>query len=144
GFSDRTAIDDLSPAAIQTHLQQFWRQMIRQPVVLVGASMGGAAAIEFALAYPDAVAGLVLVDSAGYATGPAMGRFMVPPLDRWATAFLRNPRVRRQISRQAYCDTALVTPDAELCASLHVDCPQWAEALVAFTKSGGYSGLGPR
>ncbi|PSN12574.1 2-hydroxy-6-oxohepta-2,4-dienoate hydrolase [filamentous cyanobacterium CCT1] len=141
GFSDRTLYPGLSPGAIKVHLHSFWRQMIDRPVVLVGASMGGAAAIDFALTYPDAVAGLVLIDAAGFAAGPAMGNLMVPPLDSWATAFLRNPRVRRSISRQAYFDKAFVTPDAELCAALHLQCPGWKEALIAFTKSGGYNFL---
>ncbi|PSR19505.1 2-hydroxy-6-oxohepta-2,4-dienoate hydrolase [filamentous cyanobacterium CCP3] len=141
GFSDRTRYPSLSPGAIKVHLHSFWQQMIDRPIVLVGASMGGAAAIDFALTYPDAVAGLVLIDAAGFAAGPAMGNLMVPPLDSWATAFLRNPRVRRGISRQAYFDKAFVTPDAELCAALHLQCPSWKEALIAFTKSGGYNFL---
>lgn len=141
GFSDRTFSPDLSPGVIKLHLHSFWQQKIGRPVVLVGASMGGAAAIDFALTYPEAVAGLVLLDAAGFAAGPAMGSLMVPPLDSWATAFLRNPRVRRSISRQAYFDKSFVTADAELCAALHLLCPGWKESLIAFTKSGGYNFL---
>ncbi|MEB3290131.1 MAG: alpha/beta hydrolase [Leptolyngbya sp.] len=141
GFSDRTHCPQLSPGAIKQHLYAFWQQMIRRPMVLVGASMGGAAAIDFALTYPEAVASLVLIDSAGFAAGPAMGNLMVPPLDSLATGFLRNAWVRRSISKSAYFDQALVTPDAELCAALHLDCPRWKEALIAFTKSGGYNFL---
>jgi pimeloyl-ACP methyl ester carboxylesterase len=143
GFSDRT-LPNLSPGNLKLHLHSFWQQKISRPVVLVGASMGGAAAIDFALTYPDAVAGLVLIDAAGFAAGPAMGNLMVPPLDSWATAFLRNPRVRRNISCQAYFDKSFVTPDAELCAALHLACPRWKEALIAFTKSGGYNFLTPK
>lgn len=141
GFSDRTLSPTFSPGAIKLHLYSTWQQLIQRPVILVGASMGGAAAIDFALTYPDCVEKLVLLDSAGFAAGPAMGQLMFPPLDRWATAFLKNPAVRRQISRQAYCDRSFVTPDAELCAALHTQVPQWREALIAFTKSGGYNFL---
>lgn len=141
GFTDRTATPILTPDAIKHHLHSFWQQMMGQPMVLAGASMGGAAAIDFALTYPDAVAKLVLIDSAGLAAGPAMGKFMVPPLDRWATAFLKNAAVRRRISIQAYDDPGFVTPDAEVCASLHLQCLRWSEALIAFTKSGGYNFL---
>lgn len=144
GFSDRTISPSFDPAAIKLHLHSFWQQQIQRPVVLVGASMGGAAAIDFALSYPDTVSQLVLLDSAGFANGPAMEKLMFPPLDRWATAFLKNPGVRRRISRQAYCDRALVTPDAEVCGALHTNCPNWREALVAFTKSGGYNFLSHR
>jgi pimeloyl-ACP methyl ester carboxylesterase len=141
GFSDRTVSPSFDPEAIKLHLHSFWQQQIGQPMVLVGASMGGAAALDFTLTYPDAVQKLVLLDSAGFAVGPAMEKVMVPPLDRWATSFLKNAWVRRRISLQAYCDRTWVTPDAELCASLHLACPRWSEALIAFTKSGGYNFL---
>ena len=139
GFTDRMAIPNITPKAIKGHLVQFWRQQIKRPVVLVGASMGGAVAIDVALSHPEAVIGLVLVDSAGFAAAPAMEKLMRPPLDRWATAFLRNSWVRRKISQNAYYDRALVTPDAELCAALHLECEGWSDALIAFTKSGGYN-----
>ncbi|NEQ52741.1 MAG: alpha/beta fold hydrolase [Leptolyngbya sp. SIO3F4] len=141
GFTDRTSGAPVTPAAIKQHLYSFWQQHIGEPMVLAGASMGGAAAIDFALDFPEAVEKLVLLDSAGFAAGPAMGKFMVPPLDSWATAFLKNPGVRRRISQQAYCDRTFVTPDAELCAALHLQMPNWKEALIAFTKSGGYNFL---
>ncbi len=108
-------------------------------MVLVGASMGGAAALDFAATYPAAIAALVLIDSAGFAAGPSMDKVMVPPLDRLATAFLRNRWVRRNISRQAYYDRTLVTADAQSCASLHLECPDWQRGLIRFTQSGGYS-----
>ncbi|MGD1951859.1 MAG: alpha/beta fold hydrolase [Leptolyngbyaceae cyanobacterium] len=141
GFTDRTTDAPITPAAIKQHIYSFWQQRIGQPVILAGASMGGAAAIDFALDFPEAVDKLVLLDSAGFAAGPAMGKLMVPPLDSWATAFLKNPGVRRRISQQAYCDRTLVTPDAELCAALHLQMPNWKEALIAFTKSGSYNFL---
>ncbi|MEO1403950.1 MAG: alpha/beta fold hydrolase [Cyanobacteria bacterium J06635_1] len=141
GFTDRRVVSTYSPGAIKLHLYSFWQQMIGQPMGLGGASMGGAAAIDFGLTYPDVVSQLVLFDSAGFAAGPAIGKVMFPPLDSWATAFLKNPGVRRRISQQAYCDRTLVTPDAELCASLHLQAPQWKEALISFTKSGGYNFL---
>ncbi|MFE4105448.1 alpha/beta hydrolase [Almyronema epifaneia] len=141
GFTDRVAGVNFSPGAIKLHLYSTWQQLIQRPVVLIGASMGGAAAIDFALTYPDCVEKLILLDSAGFAAGPAMGQLMFPPLDRWATNFLKNPAVRRRISWQAYCDRNLVTPDAELCAALHTQLPNWHEALIAFTKSGGYNFL---
>jgi pimeloyl-ACP methyl ester carboxylesterase len=144
GFTDRTFTASITPAAIKQHLYSFWQQHIKQPVVLVGASMGGAAAIDVALTYPDLVEQLVLLDSAGLAAGPAMGKLMFPPLDRWATAFLKNPGVRRRISRQAYADKSFVTPDAETCAAWHLNCANWSEALIAFTKSGGYNFLSQR
>jgi pimeloyl-ACP methyl ester carboxylesterase len=138
GFTQRPAGIALTPMAIETHLYYFWKTLIGKPVILVGASMGGAVAINFTLAHPEVVEKLVLIDSAGLAKPPIAGKFMFSPLDRLATAFLRNPKVRRNISRAAYYDKSLVTLDAQLCTALHLYCPDWDKALIAFTKSGGY------
>ncbi|MBF2025687.1 MAG: alpha/beta fold hydrolase [Oscillatoriales cyanobacterium C42_A2020_001] len=141
GFTDRPADVPFTPGAIKTHLYYTWKTLIGEPVVLVGASMGGAAAIDFALTYPDAVKQLVLLDSAGFAKGPDISKFMLPGLGYLAAEFLRRPGVRRKVSLQAYADSSFVTPDAELCAALHLTLPRWREAIIAFTKSGGYNFL---
>jgi pimeloyl-ACP methyl ester carboxylesterase len=139
GFTDRPSEIKFSPSAIKTHLYCFWKTLINQPVILVGTSMGGAAAIDFTLTYPEIVHKLVLVDSTGLVGGPAIGKFMFPPLDYLATEFLRNPKVRQSITRTAYKNKKLATLDSQLCASLHLECTDWNKALIAFTKSGGYS-----
>jgi len=139
GFTDRVAGIPFSQVAIATHLYYFWKTLISQPVILVGASMGGAAAIDFTLTHPQAVKKLVLIDSAGFAASSAMGRFMFPPLGYLATEFLRNPRIRERISQAAYKDKNLASLDAQLCAGLHLQMPGWNQALIAFTKSGGYN-----
>ena len=138
GFSDRIFTIPYGADAIKTHLHHFWKSYIQQPVILVGASMGGAAAIDFTLSYPEAVAKLVLIDSAGLAKQPIVGKFMFSPLDYWATEFLRNPQVRRNISQAAYYDKSFNSLDAQTCAALHLKCDNWNRALIAFTKSGGY------
>ncbi|MEB3292857.1 MAG: alpha/beta hydrolase [Synechococcales bacterium] len=144
GFSNRAADLPFTPEAIKTHLYAFWKTCIGRPMTLVGASMGGAAAIDFCLTYPETVAQLVLLDAAGFAKGPAISRFLFPPLGYWATEFLRQPKVRAQVSRKAYRDQRFVTADAELCAALHLKLPRWSEALIDFTRSGGYNFLSDR
>jgi pimeloyl-ACP methyl ester carboxylesterase len=144
GFTDRPQHLTYSPESIKAHLYAFWRTMIARPVVLVGTSMGGAAAIDFALSYPQVVAQLVLIDSAGFSNGPAMGKFLFPPLGYLATMFLRNPNVRQRISKNAYYDPSFASMDAQCCAALHLDQPGWSQALIAFTQSGGYPSLRER
>lgn len=144
GASERTTTDRADPEAIKQHLHAFFQQMIGQPAVLVGASMGGGVAIDFATSYPERVTRLVLIDAVGFAAGPAVGKVMFPPLDKWATNFLRSPGVRRKISEKAYYDKRFVTPDAEICAALHLLVPGWQQALITFTKSGGYNFLSKR
>ncbi|AFY32181.1 alpha/beta fold hydrolase [Calothrix sp. PCC 7507] len=138
GFTDRLAGIKFSPDVIKTHLYHFWKTLINQPVILIGASMGGAAAIDFTLTYPKVVQKLVLIDSAGLQRGSPLSKLMFPPLDYLATEILRNPKIRSSISRAAYKNPSLVSLDALCCGALHLQMPSWSQALIAFTKSGGY------
>jgi pimeloyl-ACP methyl ester carboxylesterase len=139
GFTERPEGLDVSPASIEAHLYSVWQTLIGRPVVLVGASMGGAAAIAFTLAFPHAVEKLVLIDSAGYSNGPVMGRFLTDSLGYWVTErFLKKPSVRQKISEKAYYNKVFASVDAQKCAALHLDCPNWSKSLISFTRSGGY------
>ena len=138
GFTQRLTDISFGIEAIKTHLYYFWKTHISKPVILVGASMGGATAIDFTLTYPELVEKLVLIDSAGLTKQPIVGKFMFPPLDYLATEFLRQPKVRKNISQAAYYDKSFASLDAQICAALHLKCEGWNRALIAFTKSGGY------
>ena len=138
GFTERLPEIGYGSQAILTHLYSFWQSLIGQPVILVGASMGGAAALDFTFTHPEAVEKLVLIDSAGLANPPWLGKVMFFPFDRLATEFLRSLKVRQSISRAAYTNKSLASADAQLCAALHLQNPSWNQALAAFTKSGGY------
>lgn len=139
GFTERLPGITYSPNAIKTHLYYFWKTLINQPVILVGASMGGATAIDFTLTYPSVVQKLVLIDSAGLKGGSPSSKLMFPPLDSLATGILRNLKIRDRISRTAYKNPSLASLDALCCGALHLQMPRWDQALIAFTKSGGYS-----
>lgn len=139
GFTERPNDLEVSAARIEAHLFSFWQTLIQQPVVLVGASMGGAAAIAFTLAFPEAVEKLVLIDSAGYGSGPRMGQFLTDSIGYWVTErFLKQPSVRQKISQKAYYVKTFASVDAQKCAALHLDCPNWSKSLISFTRSGGY------
>ena len=138
GFTQREPNIQFTPGAIKTHLYYFWKTLIRKPIILVGASMGGATAIDFTLTYPEVVDKLVLIDSAGLTKQPIVGKFMFPPLDYLATEFLRQPKVRRNISKAAYYDKSFASADAQTCTDLHLKSEGWNRALISFTKSGGY------
>lgn len=144
GFTERLAGIPFSQTAIKTHLYYFWKTLINKPVILVGASMGGAAAIDFTLAYPQSVKKLVLIDTAGYTAPPNIGKFMFPPVGYLATAFLSNSKIRQRISINAYYDKSFASLDAQLCAALHLKSQGWHQALIAFTKSGGYTSFGDK
>jgi pimeloyl-ACP methyl ester carboxylesterase len=138
GFTERAKGIKYDTTSIKTHLYEFWKTHIHKPIILVGASMGGAAALDFTLTYPEVVEKLVLIDSAGLIASSSLVKFMFPPLGYFATEFLRNPKIRQSISSAAYKNKKLASLDAQICAALHLEATNWSQALIAFTKSGGY------
>jgi len=143
GFTNRQPDLVYSPLAIKTHLYHFWKTMIHQPIILVGASMGGAAAIDFTLSFPYVVQKLILMDSAGLKGGSPVSKLLFPPLDYLAAKFLRNPKVRDRICQSAFKNQNLVTQDTLLCGAMHLQMPNWDRALISFAKSGGYQAFRP-
>jgi pimeloyl-ACP methyl ester carboxylesterase len=58
GFTDTAAYKEdpekrLSPQEVKAHLLAFCQQQIGSPVILVGASLGGMLAIDFANDFPE-------------------------------------------------------------------------------------------
>jgi pimeloyl-ACP methyl ester carboxylesterase len=47
--------------------------------------------------------------------------------------------LRLRVSRIGYKNQSLASLDALYCGALHLQMPSWHQALIAFTKSGGYS-----
>ncbi|UFP92688.1 alpha/beta fold hydrolase [Gloeobacter morelensis] len=139
GFTERRPDLACSAAALKAHLWSFWLERIGEPVVLVGASMGGAAAIDFALTHAEAVAGLVLIDSVGFTCGPAVYRWLSPPFDGLALELWRAFKNRPAWGREDDLQRA-----ARRCCALHTAQPHWQEALLRFSHSGGYDFLAPR
>jgi len=141
GFTERTPGISFNPATIKTHLYYFWKTLIKQPVILVGASMGGATAIDFTLTYPHAVKQLVLINSLGYSGDVSLGRFLFPPLDYWAVEYWRQRKVQALFFGELSGNLEPGAIEAIRCAALHLEMPGWHEAMISFMKSGGYSDL---
>ena len=141
GFSPRPFDVQYGPEPVLEHLEQVLDQLPEEsPVGVIGASMGGSVAVELARRQPERIGSLLLLAPAGL-TGRPMP---VPPLlDRLGAWFLSRPGVRRGLCRQAFADPdGQVGPPEEQIASLHLQCPGWAEALAAFARTGGFAGCG--
>ena len=143
GFSPRPAGATYGPEAVLRHLEALLQRI---PVAdaggvsVIGASMGGSVAVELARRQPARVHSLLLLAPAGLSGRP----MPVPPLlDKVGAWFLARPGVRRGLCRQAFAnpDASVGAPEEQI-ASLHLQCPGWADALAAFARSGGFAGCG--
>lgn len=140
GFSDTSSkISSFSAEAKREHLHEFWREHIRRPAVVVGPSLGGAAAIDFAISHPEAVAKLVLIDAQGFAEGVGNVSALPRMLAYLGVAVLRSVWLRSWAVRLAFKDPLLANSDAMRVGRLHCLMPGWADAMVSFMLSGGYN-----
>ncbi|MEL6385565.1 MAG: alpha/beta hydrolase [Cyanobacteria bacterium J06626_18] len=141
GFTVYPPSTTIAPSTIRQHLYATWQQLIDRPVALLGASLGGAVAIDLALSHPDCVEQLILVDSVGFSGSFPLGKHLDASLLNWGADWLR---FRKGFALQALARLPLADPslkDKALCALLHQAMPDWKKAIVSFTQSGGYSYL---
>ena len=109
--------------------QAFWRDQLNgEPVIVVGASLGGAVALDFAEAHPEAVAGLVLLDAGGES-------YKSPPPDVVSSMASVALGVKKAL---AFISARVPSEELRI-NNLHRSEPQWAEALGAYLSSGGYA-----
>jgi len=111
-----------------------------QPIGLIGASMGGALALELARRNPKKVNKLLLLSPAGLAGKNPK----IPwPFNHLGAFFLSQPFVRKGLCRQAFADpTNSVGPAEEQIASIHLKVPGWQSSLADFAADGGVSDCG--
>ena len=143
GFCPRLTPAVANPKAVLGHLEQLVGAIAKrnpQPLGLIGASMGGAVAVELARRLPDSIQRLLLLAPAGL-TGQPMP--LPPLLDGLGVRFLALPGVRKGLCRSAFANPDRDVGPAELeIASLHLQTPGWADTLASFARSGGFAGSG--
>lgn len=120
-----------------------------EQVILVGNSAGGTVAAEIALAYPERVTALVLVDAAIYTGGGAPA--FVKPLLRTPQMRHLGPLVSRTFLAQggslldlAWHDPSLVTAEDVAAYEKPLQVENWDKALWEFTLASDESDLPER
>lgn len=144
GFGPRPSGGDFAPSGVLHHLELLLQAACERLGVdrlgVIGASMGGAVAVELARRCPARISRLLLLAPAGL-TGRPMP--LPPLLDGLGVWFLGRPGVRQGLCRSAFADPQACVGPAELeIASLHLATPGWAMALARFARSGGFAGCG--
>lgn len=66
GFSDHADVISFTPEAKMAHLKSFITEIVGEPCIVVGASLGGAIAILLATESPELVEKVVLIDAQVY------------------------------------------------------------------------------
>ena len=136
GFTERLPQILYNPNTIREHLYHFWQTAIARPVIVVGVSMGGAAAIDLALTHPKAVAKLILINSVGYNGSFEIGSLLPKPMVELGVEFWRQRRIQSLFWGKRLLDSR--SEDAIRCASLPSFMPYWDKAINDFARSGGY------
>lgn len=142
GLSERLVNGDwrsenpYTPDATLEQLVAFMDAMNLGEVVLVGNSAGGLLAARAAIAYPERVQALVLVDAAIYTGGAPP---FIAPLTRTPQLRHLGPLVARAFASsdalltQAYHDVANITPESLARATISTQVEQWDAAFWEFT-----------
>jgi len=136
GFSPRPKGVNYKLDSIIKHLNGVINQFFNNtPIDIIGASMGGAIAMEIAKTNPKKINRLFLLSPAGL-IGKAN---KVPwPLNHLGVCFLRQNFVREQLCKQAFAYPQKSVGNAEKqIASIHLNVPGWSRSLADFALNGG-------
>lgn len=144
GFAENPDIK-LGPTQKRAHLQTFCQKVLGRPATLIGSSLGGSVAIDFAVEHPEWVNRLVLVDAQGFIDGIGPMATMPRFLSVLGVQILKSVPLRQMANQMAYYDKKrFATDDAMRVGRLHTFMPGWLNANVAFMGSGGYSSQSSR
>lgn len=140
GFSDLETLRQCDVPSKRNHLYQFWKSYIKQPMILVGPSLGAAVAIDLAVNHPESVSKLILIDASVYTEGTG-NMAKLPRLFAYAgVALLKSVPLRLYVNRIAFNDVSFSTSlDWMKIGRLHCLYPWWEDATVSFMISGGYN-----
>ena len=141
GFSPRSIGNKYGFKYLMNHLNSVLNIFsIKNPIGIIGASMGGALALELARQNPEKISKILLLSPAGLAGKNPK----IPwPLNHFGAYFLSQPFVRKKLCRQAFADPKKsVGPAEEQIASIHLKVPGWQSSLAAFAAEGGVSDCG--
>ncbi len=141
GFCPRPENNKYGKDAIIFHLKQVLEELsIKEPIGIIGASMGGGIAIEFTKTYLDKVSKLLLLSPAGLANKQSP---IPPPFNQLGVYFLRQKFVREKLCENSFYDPKDVGYSEKQIASIQLEVPGWGRSLAEFARLGGIAIKGP-
>ncbi len=141
GFCPRYKENQYGFKYIMEHLNSVLDSISEEaPIGLIGASMGGAIALELARQNPNKINKLMLLSPAGLSGGNPK---IAWPLNHLGALLLRQPFIRKGLCKQAFSNPKINVGIAEeQIASIHLKVPGWQSSLAAFALDGGVSNCG--
>lgn len=122
-------------------LSSFWKTVGgNKPVAVCGASLGGAAAIEYAAMGENPVNACVFLDAQGFVDGTGPVVSMLPkPLAKLGINVLKSEWLRDSANQMSYFDKeTFATKDALNVGRMHCLQDGWEDSLLSFMSSGGF------
>ena len=139
GFTPRSATNDYSSSKIISYLIEIIDVLkINKKLNIIGASMGGSAALQLVDKIPNFIDKIILLSPAGLF---GKSKNIPFPFNQIGAAFLGLPKVRKSLCRQAfaYPDKCVGRMEEQI-ASIHLGCKGWRNSLASFAKNGGFAG----
>ena len=139
GFCPRCATNEYNPSKIISYLIDIIEALkITNNLKVIGASMGGSAAIKLVFEMQYSIDKILLLSPAGLFGEPKIIPF---PFNQIGASFLGLTQVRKSLCRQAFAyPEECVGKMEEQIASIHLGCKGWRNSLASFAKSGGFAG----
>lgn len=142
GYTQLEGVASFSANAKVAALDSFVKTVLGENTkfCIAGASLGGAAAIEFAAKEGDKCSGLILLDAQGFVDGIGPMAKLPKPLAKIGVGVLRSIPLRNSANQMSYFDKeTFATDEAQVIGRLHCLRDGWDDAMVSFMQSGGFS-----
>lgn len=141
GFCPRPLNIEYGRKNIISHLKEVIEQTYKgESMGLIGASMGGAIAMDLARVNPEKIHRILLLSPAGL-TGKQTP--LPPIIDKIGVWFLKQNYVRKALCKQAFAyPENSVGEFEEQIASIHLKVPGWQNSLTSFARQGGIANCG--
>ncbi len=139
GFSPRIFNAQYNPENIILNLIDLIKELkLSKKLNIVGASMGGSAALLLSKEISKDIDKIILLSPAGLFGD---SKIIPRPFNQIGAAFLGLPLVRKNLCRQAFAyPDKNVGIEEEQIASIHLGCKGWRNSLASFANSGGFGG----
>jgi pimeloyl-ACP methyl ester carboxylesterase len=142
GLTDKPSHGDYSMRGQAHHVRTFMHVLGIERALIVGHSMGGAIAVHMAAEFPEAVAGIVLIDPAGARPFPylwLLSRMMdVPPVRQWihvgAQYVIANERLLTSQMPRAYHNPDNLTHEMKRALVQPYHTHGFIDALINLTR----------